>query len=378
MRMLVLGAGLQGSACAFDLLNNASVERVLLADSRTAELPSFLAPLAGDRLVQHVLDVRDAAAVRAAMAQCDGVLSAIPYYFNFPLAQLAVECGVHFADLGGNTGIVRQQKTLDDAAKAKGVSVVPDTGLAPGMVNVVAQHGIDQFDSVESVKLFVGGLPQVPEPPLGYQIAYSIEGMIDYYTTPSLVVRDGVPEEVTALSELETVQFSEPLGELEAFHTAGGLSTMVYRYAGKIGSMEYKTLRYPGHARIMESIRGLGLLDTTAVDVKGQQVVPRDVFVRVAGEKLRKGKPDLVALRVVVTGTKNGRRSSRAWELVDRYDAQRGITAMMRTTGYTLSITGQLQVSGEIARGVHTPDECIPAEKYFSMLAERGVLIREV
>jgi len=106
--------------------------------------------------------------------------------------------------------------------------------------------------------------------------------------------------------------------------------------------------------------------------------VPRDVFVRVAGEKLRKGKPDLVALRVVVTGTKNGERSSRAWELVDRYDERRGITAMMRTTGYTLSITGQLQVSGEIARGVHTPDECIPAEKYFSMLAERGVLIREV
>ena len=378
MRMLVLGAGLQGSACAFDLLNNASVERVLLADSRPVELPSFLAPLVGDRLVQHVLDVRDATAVRAAMAQCDGVLSAIPYYFNFPLAQLAVEAGVHFADLGGNTNIVRQQKTLDDAAKAKGVSVVPDTGLAPGMVNVVAQHGIDQFDSVESVKLFVGGLPQVPEPPLGYQIAYSIEGMIDYYTTPSLVVRNGVPQEVTALSELETVRFSEPLGELEAFHTAGGLSTMVYRHAGKISSMEYKTLRYPGHARIMESIRELGLLDTTAVDVKGQQVVPRDVFVRVAGEKLRKGKPDLVALRVVVSGTKNGQRSSRAWELVDHFDAQRGITAMMRTTGYTLSITGQLQLSGAIAPGVYTPDECIPAERYFSMMAQRGVLIREV
>lgn len=378
MRMLVLGAGLQGSACAFDLLNNASVQRVVLADSRPAELPSFLAPFAGDRLEQHVLDVRDANAVRAAMAQCDGVLSAIPYYFNFPLAQLAVESGVHFADLGGNTGIVRQQKTLDEAAKAKGVSVVPDTGLAPGMVNVVAQHGIDQFDSVESVKLFVGGLPQVPEPPLGYQIAYSIEGMIDYYTTPSLVVRDGQPQEVTALSELETVKFSEPLGELEAFHTAGGLSTMVYRHAGKIDRMEYKTLRYPGHARIMESIRGLGLLDTNPVDVKGQQIVPRDVFVRVAGEKLRKGKPDLVALRVVVTGTKNGQRSTREWELVDRYDAQRGITAMMRTTGFTLSITGQLQVSGEIASGVHTPDECIPAERYFAELAKRGVMIREI
>jgi lysine 6-dehydrogenase len=305
-------------------------------------------------------------------------MSAIPYYFNFPLAQAAVEAGVHFTDLGGNTEIVRQQQSLDAAAKAKGVSVVPDTGLAPGMVNVIAQHGIDQFDHVEKVQLFVGGLPQVPEPPLGYQIAYSIEGMIDYYTTPSLVVRDGVPTEVRALSELETVQFAEPLGALEAFHTAGGLSTMVYRYAGKIATMEYKTLRYPGHARIMEAIRDLGMLDTTAVDVKGQSVSPRDVFVRVAGERLRKGKPDLVALRVVVTGTKGTQRSTRAWELVDRYDAARGVTAMMRTTGYTLSITGQLQVTGAIAPGVHTPDECVPAERYFAMLAERGVMVREI
>lgn len=378
MRMLVLGAGLQGTACAFDLLNNPAVERVLLADVKVGTLPAFLAPHVGSRLQQIELDVRDAAAVLAVFAQCDAVLSAIPYYFNFPLATLAVEAGVHFADLGGNTEIVRQQKTLDAAAKAKGVSVVPDTGLAPGMVNVVAQHGIDQFDTVESVQLFVGGLPQSPEPPLGYQIAYSIEGMVDYYTTPSLVVRDGQPIEVTALSEVERIHFAEPLGDLEAFHTAGGLSTMVYRYAGKIPRMEYKTLRYPGHARIMEAIRGLGLLENTAVEVKGQQVVPRDVFVRVAGDKLRKGKPDLVALRVVVNGTKAGVRSTRAWEVVDYFDATRGITAMMRTTGYTLSITGQMQATRVIAPGVHTPDECIPSTQYFAQLAERGVMVREL
>lgn len=378
MRMLVLGAGLQGTACAFDLLNNPAVARVVLADVKVGALPSFLAPHVGGRLGTISLDVRDANAVRAAFGECDAVMSAIPYYFNAPLAKLAVEVGVHFADLGGNTEIVREQKTLDAAAKAKGVSVVPDTGLAPGMVNVIAQHGIEQFDTVSRVQLFVGGLPQTPEPPLGYQIAYSIEGMVDYYTTPSLVVRDGAPQEVTALSELEPVTFANPLGELEAFHTAGGLSTMVYRYAGKIDRMEYKTLRYPGHARIMESIRGLGLLDTTPVEVKGQQVVPRDVFVRVAGEKLRKGKPDLVALRVVVTGAKDGKTSTRAWEVVDYFDAARGITAMMRTTGYTLSITGQLQATKAIAPGVHTPDECVPAERYFAMLAERGITVREL
>jgi lysine 6-dehydrogenase len=378
MRLLVLGAGLQGTACAFDLLNEPSVSQVQLADRVGVTLPGFLQAHVGARLVPLTLDIRDEAAVRAAFANCDGVMSAVPYYFNGMLARLAVEAGVHFTDLGGNTAIVQEQKQLDAAARAKGVSVIPDTGLAPGMVNVIAQHGIDQFDTVESVKLFVGGLPQHPEPPLGYQIAYSIEGMVDYYTTPSLVVRDSQPATVEALSELEAVHFDAPVGELEAFHTAGGLSTMVYRYAGKIPVMEYKTLRYPGHAAIMRSIRDLGLLGLDAVDVKGQQVVPRDVFVKVAGDKLRKGKPDLVALRVVVTGTAGGVQRTRGWEVVDRYDAQHGISAMMRTTGYTLSITGQLQASGAIAPGVHTPDECVPAERYFRMLGERGVQVREV
>jgi lysine 6-dehydrogenase len=377
MRMLVLGAGLQGSACSFDLLRQTAVTEVLLADLRTDQLPPFLAPQVGQRLTVLPLDVRDEVAVRAAFARCDAVMSAIPYYFNFDLARLAVECGVHFCDLGGNTAIVERQKSLDAAARAAGVSVVPDTGLAPGMVNILAQHGIEQFDTVASVRLYVGGLPQVPEPPLGYQIAYSIEGMVDYYTTPSLVVRDGRLATVPALSELEDVSFEAPVGTLEAFHTAGGLSTMAHRYAGRIPMMEYKTLRYPGHARIMEAIRDLGLLDVEPVEVKGQRVSPRDVFVRVAGDRLRRAKPDLVALRVVVTGERDGVRSARSWEVLDRYDAEHGITAMMRTTGYTLSITGQLQAGGRVAPGVHTPDECIDGAAYIAALATRGITVTE-
>jgi lysine 6-dehydrogenase len=376
MRMLVLGAGLQGSACAFDLLRNPAVEHVTLADLRIGALPAFLQPHAGGRLSTAELDVRNHDAVRTLMRQCTAVCSAIPYYFNFPLAQLAVECGVHFTDLGGNTEIVLQQKGLEADAEAKGVSIVPDTGLAPGMVNVLAQFGISQLDTVDSVKLFVGGLPQNPLPPLNYQIVYSLEGVVDYYTTESLVVRGGRRTTVAALSEIEMVRFPEPLGELEAFHTAGGLSTMVFRYEGKIPNMEYKTLRYPGHANIMEAIRDLGLLSLDPVDVKGQQVVPRDVFVKVAGAKLRKpGGKDLVALRVVVTGKKDGQAAERAWQMIASYDEANGLTAMMQTTGFTLSITSQLQATGVIRPGVHTPDECIPAERYLAMLAERGIVV---
>ncbi|MFM8911103.1 MAG: saccharopine dehydrogenase family protein [Gemmatimonadota bacterium] len=378
--MLVLGAGLQGSACAYDLLQNPAIIEVRLADRLVDRLPAFLQSYIGKgRLTTIQLDVKDAKAVAAAMAGVQSVMCALPYYLNRPMTEAAIAAGAHFCDLGGNTEIVQQQQRLKASAEARGVTVVPDCGLAPGMVNILAQLGIDRCDTVDSVRIFVGGLPQHPEGPLNYQIVYSIEGVLDYYTTLSWIIRDGKQLQMKALSEIEPIHFDAPVGELEAFHTAGGLSTMAFRYQGKIPNMEYKTLRYPGHAKIMEAIRELGLLELEPVQVKGTTVVPREVAIAQMQPRLTKqNSPDLVALRVVVTGTKGGKPITHTFELVDRYDAAHGISAMMRTTGYSLSITGQLQAEGAVSpAGVHTPDECMPGERYIAELAKRGIGIAQ-
>jgi lysine 6-dehydrogenase len=292
---------------------------------------------------------------------------------------LAVEAGVHFADLGGNTEIVRQQQKLDPAARDRKISIMPDCGLAPGMVNILAAEGIRRLDAVEAVRLFVGGLPQHPRPPLNYNIVYSLEGVLDYYTSPSWVLRNGRLETVEALSDLETVEFPEPVGPLEAFHTAGGASTMPWDYEGRIPLLEYKTLRYPGHAHIVRAIRELGLLELEPVVVGGATVRPRDVFVQLVDAKLRQPEiQDLVALMVVVTGTKGGASRRVVFELLDFADTEHGISAMMRTTGYSLSITGQMQVGGRVGRyGVTTAYEGMPFEPYVKALAKRGIVIQE-
>jgi lysine 6-dehydrogenase len=378
--MLVLGGGLQGSACAYDLLQNPAISEVRLADREGTPLPAFLSPYAKDpRLVRIALDAKDPKAIARALDGASAAMCALPYYFNLEMTRLAIEAGVPFCDLGGNTEIVFQQKGLDATARAKGITVIPDCGLAPGMVNILAELGISRCDKVSRVKIFVGGLPQTPEGPLKYQIVYSLEGVLDYYTTLSWVLRDGRRTQVKALSEREPVRFDAPVGELEAFHTAGGLSTMASRYEGKIPTMEYKTLRYPGHAHIMEAIRDLGLLDLEAIDVKGAKISPRDVAVAAMGPHLRKPKGrDLVAMRVIVEGTKNGKAVTSTFEMVDRHDEAHGITAMERTTGFSLSITGQLQAEGAIKpAGVHTPDECVPGERYMAELAKRGIVIRD-
>ena len=377
MRMLVLGAGLQGSACAYDLLQQPGVEQVTVADLKPDRVSRLLKSPGGKRLALSKLDLQDGAALRAALRGQDAVLNAAPYYFNLDVTRAAVELGVHCADLGGNTEIVFQQRELDAEAQRRGVSVIPDCGLAPGMVNILAAEGIRRVGEADAVKIYVGGLPQHPEPPLNYQIVYSLEGALDYYTTPSWVLRDGKPTRLDALSELEEVAFPPPVGVLEAFHTGGGISILPWVYAGKVRTMEYKTLRYPGHVAIMRPIRDLGLLDLTPVNVKGKEVVPRDAFIATVSPKLAQSEGrDFVALRVDVRG-RNGERA--AWQLLDYYDEAHGISAMMRTTGYSLAITGLMQVDGRIsANGVRTPDEAVPFEEYVNELARRGVEIREV
>jgi lysine 6-dehydrogenase len=184
---------------------------------------------------------------------------------------------------------------------------------------------------------------------------------------------------VDALSELEDVEFQEPVGTLEAFHTAGGVSTMPFSWEGKIREMEYKTLRYPGHVAIMKPVREMGLLSLEPVNVKGHDVVPRDAFIAAVSPQLTKPEGhDLVALRVIVSGTKDGKDHSTTFDLIDRYDDTNGISAMMRTTGYSLAITGLVQTRKQTIRsGVTTPDEGMPYDRYVAALKERGVVIRE-
>ena len=379
MKMLVLGAGLQGSAAAYNLLQHDGVEVVTLADLQADRPPRLLQSYQGRGLRLAALDAGDFEDTVGLMKGHDAALCALPYYFNEPMTRAAIESGCHLCDLGGNTEIVFQQKKHHDAAAAAGVSIVPDCGLAPGMVNILAAEGIRRLDRARSVRIFVGGLPQHPEPPLNYHIVYSLEGALDYYTTPSWVLRGGKAVQVDALSELEPQEFPAPVGTLEAFHTGGGISTMPFAYEGKIETMEYKTLRYPGHVAIMRPIRELGLISNTPILVKGRDVVPRDVFIAAVQPRLFKPEGrDLVALRIVVAGEKDRAPAVVTFELLDFYDPALGVSAMMRTTGYSLALTALMQADGTItARGVQTPDGAVPFRPYVEGLALFGVNIVE-
>lgn len=375
MEIIVLGAGLQGSACAYDLLLRDDVQGITLGDLEPEATPPFLE--SDPRLLRMPLDFSDQNAVRRAMAGHDVALSAAPYYFNASLARLAIEAGCHFSDLGGNTDILRRQLELDGEAREAGVCVVPDVGLAPGLVDVLAYEGVRRLDAARRVRMYVGGLPQNPRPPLHYQLVYSLEGALDYYTSPSRVIRDGRNVEVEALSEVERIEF-DGVGELEAFHTAGGASLLPWELEGEVECLEYKTLRYPGHADTMRAVRDLGLLSSEPVVVDSTRVVPRSLFIACVTPRLmHPDDADQVVLRVIVEGERRGEPTRLVWELLDREDPATGISAMERVTGFSLAITGLFLGRGVISDpGVAPAYRATPYDLYLEELKERGIRVR--
>ena len=375
MRFLVLGGGLQGSACAFDLLRQPDVESVVIADAHP-ERPRMIAA-AEKRLQLLELDFTQEEQVRLAMEGKDVVLSAAPHLFNTDLTRLAIRSGCHYSDLGGNTEIVFQQLAMGERAIDAGCTVIPDMGLAPGLTNVLAAEGIRRLDRADDVRMYVGGLPVSPEPPLYYQIVFSLEGAIDYLTSPSWIVSNGELAQQEPLTGVERLDF-EGLGTLEAFHSAGGASTLPWRFQNRLDYLAYKTLRYPGHAEIMRAIRDLGLLSDEPLSVDDHEIVPRDVFIAAATPQLtRLGEPDLVVLRVLAKGERDGQSRTLRWSLIEREDPDLGLSAMMRCTGFTLSTVGLLLGRDVItATGVLAPDEGVPYEPLVKGLAERGVHVR--
>ena len=371
MKLVVLGAGRQGLACAYDLLRHAEGE-VLLADRDEIALPRFLAGF-GERLRLLRLDVLDRSALGKTLSGATAVCNAAPYFLSLPITRAAVDAGVHVCDLGGNTEIVLQQLGLDREARAAGCSIVPDCGLAPGLVNILAAACIRDLERVERIRILTGGLPQDPRPPLNYQVVYSLDGVLDYYASHAIALAGGEVVEVPALTGVEQVDIPG-LGELEAFVTAGGISTLPYTYRGRVRSMTYKTLRYPGHAEKMRVLRELGFLSLERISVDGTDVRPREVTKALLEPLLGEGK-DLVAVRVEGEGEREGAPLLIRYDLLDRYDEDTGISAMERTTGFGLAISGLLQAVGRIPPGAHTPDQAIVPEDYVAELERRGIRV---
>lgn len=379
MRFLVLGAGRMGYAVAYDLLQNKLVKQVMVVDPEQSRLDALQKDLADDRIAGLKGDISDCEELGYLMTGCDVVISCVTYKFNYELAKAAMEAGAHFVDLGGNEDIVRKQFLLDEMAKEKNVAIIPDCGLAPGLVSILAAAACEELDDFSEIRLRVGGLPVEPRPPLNYSLHFSVEGLINEYVEDATVIRGGRLMRVPSLHDMEEIEFPAPFGKLEAFNTSGGISTLPATFGNRVTHLDYKTIRYPGHCEMVRMLKDLGLMETKPLRLGTQQVRPRAILATLLEQKLPKDEPDVVLLRVAVRGTKDNEPTEIIWEAIDYMDESTSLSAIMRTTAFPVSIIAQMVASGGIrARGTLTQETSIPTEQFLNELQSRGIPLKHM
>ena len=374
-RFLVLGSGSMGRAVALDLGRGADVEVVLMVDSDLRSAREGKSFARSDKVKSARLDVTDHDSVLDAMEGRDVAVSCVPYQLNHALAKAAIEAGCSLVDLGGNSEVVQKELALDRAARRAGVTIIPDCGLAPGLVSILSADALGRFDSVDEVHLRVGGLPLHPRPPLDYMMVFSAAGLINEYVEPAVVIRDGKVQTVESLEDVEEIGFPEPFGRLEAFNTSGGTSTLPQTLLGKVKELDYKTIRYKGHCDRVRLLRDLGLFDASPIAVSGGKVAPRAVMEALLSQRLTYGEEDdVVLLRVQAVGSKGGRRRTLTYTIIDHGDKAAGLTAMMRMTAFPASIVAQMIASGEISQKGALPQELVvPTGRFLEQLGRRGI-----
>jgi len=337
MKVLILGCGNIGSVAAEDLAKSLSSIQVVVADKNEARAKDVAERIGGSNVSWIQLDVTNPSNLANALKDFDLVMGFLPGKLGYRLAGACIDAGKDLVDV---SYMSENPLALTDNAIKANVTIAPDCGLAPGISNILVGHAAAELDKVQTVHIMVGGLPEKPVPPLDYVITWSPENLIDEYMRKARIVKEGKIIEVEALSGLEEIEFPE-FGKLEAFYT-DGLRTLPQTVTDAYDVWE-KTLRYPGHAEKIKLLKTLGFFEEEQIDVEGVSVSPRKLTVKLLEQKLRKPEiKDIVALKVEVSGVKNGRQTRYVYHLLDHYDEKRGITAMARTTGYSASIIAQL------------------------------------
>jgi lysine 6-dehydrogenase len=392
MKFLVVGAGMMGSAAAYDMARQPDVLSVTLADAdlrRAREVAARINHIHGDRKVKAiVLDASNEKSAAHAMKGHDATLSAVPYFLNLGLAKAAIEARCHFADLGGNNTVVRQELALSAKAEKRGVAIAPDCGLSPGMASILGGELVNRLGGrADALRLYVGGLPERPVPPFHYQLVFSVEGLINEYVEPARILRKGKLVMIEPLTEPEEFHM-DGFSPLVAFQTSGGTSTLPESFEGRVGECFEKTLRYPGHFDLLCELKALGLFSGEKMKIGNVQIAPRALMSKVFEGKFASKGPDVCIMRLEahesvrtpgVRGLLGGRLKGRVatFTLVDHYDPKTDMSAMMRTTAFPASIVTQMLASGAISkRGAVLQERDVPAEMFLDEMEKRGINIQ--
>ncbi len=368
-KIAVLGAGMVGSVIARDLANSFSVTSIDIDERKLLNLKNLYP------LEYKVCDISDSGAVKKIVKDFDLVISAVPGFMGFKTLKTVIEAGKNVVDI---SFFDEDPFLLEGLAKKNNVTAVIDCGVAPGLSNLILGRHNSTME-INSYECYVGGLPFKRILPFQYKAPFSPVDVIEEYTRPARFITNGKRVVMPALSGIELLNF-EPIGTLEAFNS-DGLRTLLHTM--KIPNMKEKTLRYPGHAELMNFLKAAGFFNKKEIEIKGKMIKPVDFTSGVLFPhwKLENGEHEFTAMLIKIKGTENGELKEYNYKLFDRYDNKNNVTSMSRTTGYTCSsVARQVLNNNYSVKGISPPEFIGADESCYNKIKDdlktRGIILQ--
>jgi saccharopine dehydrogenase-like NADP-dependent oxidoreductase len=368
-----------------DLSKSPHVKEVVCVDINLEPLSTFKRFLDMDKIRLQVLDVGDEDALVSLMKdRFDVVIDVLPVVFMGSVAEAALKAKVHVV----NTMYGHQMpKGIHERALDKGIILMPESGLDPGIDLVLCGYGVSQMDEVYELHSYCGGIPEPKaiDNPLKYKISWTWHGVLSFYKTPARIMKDGqiiyIPaKDLHAERWVETIDFPG-VGQLELI--PNGDAIIFGESLGLLKTLRSTTrcsLRWPGHSALWKKLIDLDFLSDEPVKGLSLDVTPYQFMVRHLEPRLqyKEGERDMVAMRNIIVGRKGGKLMRITYNMLDMRDLETGLFAMNRTVGYTASIVAQMIVNGEIkGRGLLTPIRDIPYRQFLAEINKRGIHIKE-
>jgi saccharopine dehydrogenase-like NADP-dependent oxidoreductase len=370
MKVIILGAGQIGIPMALDLAEDANFE-VTIVDKNHDALARLKNTPAVKTLYQ---DLSYPNIVYETVQNHDLVINAVPGFMGFHTLESLLQARKNVVDI---TFFAEDPFLLDDLAKSQGVTAIVDCGVAPGMSNIITGYVHHFLDNTLQVKIYVGGLPQAREWPYQYKASFSPFDVIEEYTRPAKFRLNGKLVTRPALSDREYIDFSD-VGTLEAFNS-DGLRTLLTTL--EIPDMVEKTLRYPGHAELMSILRETGFFGKEPLDIQDRRIRPLDItsLLLFPRWKMKDDDRDLTVMRILIEGTKGGKKLQYRYDLCDRYDEKTRVHSMARTTGYTATTAVRMLQRGDFnQQGIISPEVLGRhpkiAQFFLTELKKKGIL----
>ena len=379
-KFCVLGGGRQGTAIAYDLLKFGSPSNVVIADidlhqaQVSAERNRSL--LNTDKVLAMQVNVNDENQMLDLLKDVDVLISAVPYHLNTKVTDFAIQSSTSMVDLGGHTGIVQAQLARSSEANERGITIVPDCGMGPGMNVTMALLAMEQLDNPKHVRIWDGGLPLNPVGPWNYASFFNINGLTNEYDGDAFFIKDSKVVQVPCFEDIEILSFGGEIGNLEAAVTSGGLSTMPWTYEGQLETLENKTLRYFGHWEQMIAFRQLGLFDLKPIQFNNQEIIPREFYHQLLEPKLNaNSKEDVCIMRTEAVGEKDGMCKKAVVETLEYYDDKTNFYAMEKWTGWHASMMAIRIANKELSPGAISVENAMTGSYFLKEGKKRGYKI---